>query len=133
MHTQPSPGIDTELAADLERTFSWVPPLATDSCSPDDYLAGPELIMDEELAAAFDELEHKKVEAGSAVDPIAQLDDSSFPRVFDGNLYAWDELDQVDKGLVPQGFREEVTVLETASSEGTTSWDVSSLMLSEGL
>ena len=42
-------------------------------------------------------------------------------------------IDRVDKGLVPRGFREEVTALETASSEGTTSWDVSSLMLSEGL
>ena len=69
----------------------------------------------------------------SAVDPIAQSDNSSFPWVLDGNLYAWDELDRVDKGLVPRGFREEVTALETASSEGTTSWDVSSLMLSEGL
>ena len=133
MHTQPTPGIDTELAADLERTFSWVPPLATDSRDPDDYLAGPESITDEELVAAFDELEREKVEAGSAVDPIAQSDDSSFPWVLDGNLYAWDELDRVDKGLVPRGFREEVTALETASSEGTTSWDVSSLMLSEGL
>ena len=91
MHTQPTPGIDTELPADLERSFSWVPPLATDSCE-DDYLAGPESITDEELAAAFDELKREKAEAGSAVGPIAQLDDSSFPRVLDGNLYGWDEL-----------------------------------------
>ncbi|KAL4066294.1 hypothetical protein V8B97DRAFT_2010064 [Scleroderma yunnanense] len=49
MHTQPTAGIDMELAADLDRTFSWVPLLVADSSNPDDHLAGPELIMDKEL------------------------------------------------------------------------------------
>ena len=80
---------------------------------------------------AFEELECKKAEALRTVN-IDQPEDGSLPRILDGNLYAWDELNQVDKGLVPRGFREEVTALKTASFEGA-SWDVSSLMLSEGL
>ena len=80
---------------------------------------------------AFEELECKKAEALRTVN-IDQPEDGSLPRILDGNLYAWDELNQVDKGLVPRGFREEVTALETASFEGA-SWDISSLMLSEGL
>ncbi|KAL4062632.1 hypothetical protein V8B97DRAFT_1920845 [Scleroderma yunnanense] len=104
----------------------------SDSSDPDDHLAGPELITDKELVQAFEELKHKSAEALRTVD-IDQPEDGSLPtRILDGNLYAWDELDQVDKGLVPRGFREEVTALETASLEGT-SWDVSLLMLLEGL
>ncbi|KAL4077443.1 hypothetical protein J3A83DRAFT_4356503 [Scleroderma citrinum] len=132
MHTQPTAGIDMELAADLDRMFSWVPPLVADSSDPDDHLAGPELIMDEELVQTFEELEHKSAEALRTVN-IDQPEDGSLPtRILDGDLYAWDELNQVDKGLVPRGFREGVTALETASLEGA-SWDVSLLMLSEGL
>ena len=131
MHTQPTARIDMELAADLDRTFSWVPPLAADSSDPDDHLAGLESITDKELVQAFEELEHEKAEALRTVD-IDQPEDGSSPRILDGNLYAWDELDRVDKRLVPRGFREEVTALETASFKGA-SWDISSLMLSEGL
>ncbi|KIO06269.1 hypothetical protein M404DRAFT_138850 [Pisolithus tinctorius Marx 270] len=130
MHTQPTPGIDTELAADLERTFSWVPPLAANTHDPDDYLAGPESITDEELVEAFVELEHEKAEA--CMSDVDQLDDGALSRVLDGGLYAWDELDHVDKGLAPRGFREEVTALKKAS-EGSTTWDIGSLTSSEGL
>lgn len=55
MHTQSTPGIDTGLAADLEKIFTWVPPLATNSSNVDD-LAGPESITDKELNVAFEEL-----------------------------------------------------------------------------
>jgi len=126
MHTQSTPGIDTELAADLEKTFAWVPPLATNSCDADD-LAGPESIMDEELMEAFEELARERADAGGNVDTEVSA------RVLDGNLYAWEELDRVDKGLAPRRFADEVTALEKASSEGITSWDISSLMLLEGL
>lgn len=126
MHTQSTPGIDTELAANLEKTFAWVPPLATNSCDADD-LAGPESITDEELMEAFEELARERADAGGNVDTEVSA------RVLDGNLYAWEELDRVDKGLAPRGFADEVTALEKASSEGMTSWDISSLMLSEGL
>ena len=57
MHTRPDAGIDMELADELAKTFTWVPPLAaktwTDS---EDYLAGPEAITDEELVEAFDSI-----------------------------------------------------------------------------
>ncbi|KAI6002444.1 hypothetical protein F5J12DRAFT_709951, partial [Pisolithus orientalis] len=99
MHTQPTPGINTELAADLKWTFSWVPPLAANAHDLDDYLAGPESITDEELVEAFAELKCEKAEA--CMSDVNQLDDGSLSRVLDGGLYAWDELDHVDKGLPP--------------------------------
>ena len=42
---------------ELEATFAWVPPLASDTEHPDDYLAGPETIDLDEIAPAFDDLE----------------------------------------------------------------------------
>lgn len=71
------------------------------------------------------------MDAGGTVDHPNFSEDSA--RVLDGNLYALEELNQVNKGLAPRGFVDEVTALEKASSKGTTSWDISSLMFSEGL
>ena len=57
MHTRPDAGIDTELADELAKTFTWVPPLAAETrTDSEDYLAGPEAITDEELVEAFDSI-----------------------------------------------------------------------------
>ncbi|KAG2365077.1 hypothetical protein BDR07DRAFT_1399748 [Suillus spraguei] len=54
MHTQPEDRLDIALANKLQRSFAWVPPLTSDSCSSDnEFLAGPESITDEELLEEF--------------------------------------------------------------------------------
>ncbi|KAG2362535.1 hypothetical protein BDR07DRAFT_1484740 [Suillus spraguei] len=50
MHTGAQPGINVEIAADLEANFAWAPPLAPQTENIDDDLAGPESIsLDENL------------------------------------------------------------------------------------
>jgi len=47
-------GINVDLATDLDANFTWTPPLASQS-QVDDELEGPESLMEDEVAAAFDE------------------------------------------------------------------------------
>ncbi|KAG2354167.1 hypothetical protein BDR07DRAFT_1614420 [Suillus spraguei] len=60
MHTGAQPGINVEIAADLEANFAWAPPLAPQTQNVDDDLAGPESISLNEIDAAFALLEHEK-------------------------------------------------------------------------
>ncbi|KAG1814605.1 uncharacterized protein BJ212DRAFT_1240629, partial [Suillus subaureus] len=60
MHTQPECGLDIALANKLQRSFTWVPPLTGDSHNSDnEFLAGLESIMDEELLEEFTRFENK--------------------------------------------------------------------------
>ncbi|KAG1843774.1 hypothetical protein DFJ58DRAFT_853521 [Suillus subalutaceus] len=60
MHTSAQPGINIDVAADLEANFAWAPPLAPQTQNIDDDLAGPESISLDEIKTAFALLEHKK-------------------------------------------------------------------------
>ncbi|KIK73968.1 hypothetical protein PAXRUDRAFT_177013 [Paxillus rubicundulus Ve08.2h10] len=91
MHTCPHLGINMDLVDELVKTFTWVPPLAAESDGSKESLSGPEEITDEELAEAFDAIDHKKVEAHqaevtSAVDPDLKLDGNE---VLEGKVYDW--------------------------------------------
>jgi len=44
MHTHKDPGMNAELATDLEANFVWVPPLSAQTEYSNDYLEGPESI-----------------------------------------------------------------------------------------
>ncbi|KAH7925705.1 hypothetical protein BV22DRAFT_1010684, partial [Leucogyrophana mollusca] len=125
MHTRPEPGIDTSVAAELEATFAWVPPLAPESDATNDYLAGPESITEEELMEAFDELDREKVNASATVTEVDGHE------VLEGKVYDWKELEHVDEGTVPAGFNENIGVLDRTSGGGT--WDVKALMSVEGI
>ena len=137
MHTQPQLGINLEVAADLTKNFTWVPPLAAQSESDsDDCLAGPEAVTDEELSSAFDALEHKKQDletalpvssSGILVDPELELDGNE---VIEDQVYSWDELDTINNGMQPIGFVEDICMLDKS---GNGRWNIQALLLSEGV
>ncbi|KAG2050766.1 hypothetical protein BDR06DRAFT_959946 [Suillus hirtellus] len=64
MHTNAQPGINIDVAADLEAKFAWAPPLAPQTQNIDDDLAGPESISLDEIDAAFALLEREKEAMG---------------------------------------------------------------------
>ncbi|KAF9226983.1 hypothetical protein BS17DRAFT_659695, partial [Gyrodon lividus] len=59
MHTHPNLGIDMDLVDELVNTFTWVPPLVAESDKSEESLSGLEAITDEELAEAFDTIDHE--------------------------------------------------------------------------
>jgi len=105
-------------------TFTWIPPLTAHAEHPDDYLAGPESISVDEIDAAFDELEKEKV--------AALHDDVDGGEVLEGEIYNFAELDQIDGGLAPHAFEEDVSTLQGGSGGGST-WDVDALMSARGV
>ncbi|KAI6143116.1 hypothetical protein BKA82DRAFT_29649 [Pisolithus tinctorius] len=103
-------------------------------CGPtgadDDYLTGPELITDDDVAEAFDDLEPQRVEAVMAGDLPAY--EGLKQQVLQGMVYSWEELEHVEMGLPPTGFHVDVSAIQQASGS-TVGWDIDSMMSSEGL
>lgn len=131
MHTQPDKGINSDLAAELARNFTWVPPLAVDAESDEStfgYLSGPESITDEELMEAFDKLDQEKAEGVQPGD--IELDGHE---VLEGQIYDFEELDAIDKGKKPTGFVEDISVIDKAAGADAGAWDVEALLSSEGV
>ena len=127
MHTRNHDGIDTNLATDLDANFTWTPPLASQSHA-DDMLEGPESLTEDEVAAAFDEIEQRIAESpGSAIDP--QLGGHE---ILAGRIYDFAELEQVDKGIVSGAFEDDVQQVGSISEDGV-SWDVQSLLTLKGV
>ncbi|KAG2353164.1 hypothetical protein BDR07DRAFT_1434152 [Suillus spraguei] len=82
-HTQPEDGLDIALANKLQRSFAWVPPLTGDSCSSDnEFLAGPESMMDEELLEEFSRFENEALESHHGFQEGAD----DVPDIFEGEL-----------------------------------------------
>jgi len=96
MHTRSAPGINSDLAEDLERTFSWQPPLAAGSLDPD-ALEGPETITMEDIDRAFEELDHRT--EGIVIDPELENQSSG---VEPSTVYPFDELQRIDDGTAPR-------------------------------
>ena len=90
-------------------------------------MEGPESISEEEIEAAFAELEQlNRGTQEAALDP--QLDGQEISA---GKVYDFVELDQVDKGLVPTAFEDDNDQIGTESASG--SWDIQSMLISKGV
>ncbi|KAG1721767.1 uncharacterized protein EDB91DRAFT_1256382 [Suillus paluster] len=126
LSTQNNVGIDTDLATDLNANFTWTPPLASRS-QVDNELEGPESLTEDEVAAAFDEIEQCIAEFPSAIDP--QLEGYE---ILAGKVYDITELEQVDKGIVPTAFEDDVQQVGSDSEDGL-SWDMQSLLTMKGV
>ena len=127
MHTCKDPGVDVQLATDLETNFTWTPPLATNGFVNSGDLEGPEGISEEDIDAAFAELEEQNRNSEeTAIDP--RLDGHEITA---GKVYDFAELDRVDKGIVPATFNEDTDQIGTESASG--SWDIQSLLVSKGV
>ena len=99
MHTQleAQPGINMDVAKNLEESFTWVPPLVGQS---DNNMAGPEAISLDEIDAMFTAFEQE-------VSMEQQESISMGQGVLEGTVYSFHELDRVDVGIVPWALDEE--------------------------
>ncbi|KAG2067983.1 hypothetical protein BDR04DRAFT_1158485 [Suillus decipiens] len=126
MHTQNNGGIDMDLAMNLDTNFAWTPPLVSQS-QADDKLEGPESLTEDEVAVAFDEIEQCIAELPSVIDP--QLEGYE---ILVGKVYDLAELEQVDKGIMPAAFEDDVQQVGF-DLEDNISWDVQSLLTIKGV
>ncbi|THG96592.1 hypothetical protein EW145_g7752 [Phellinidium pouzarii] len=128
MHTQDGGSINTGLAADLETSFTWEPPLSV--CENNDKLIVPENIALEELDTAFSELEKRVASDDNYIDPMLQLNMN--PDIITATtLYDLGILDQIDKGMTPSNKVIDVIVLDDA--DGPSSWSVKDLLRAKGV
>ena len=124
MHTRNEPGLNIDLSADLETNFTWTPPLAAQQTEIS--LDSLEAITDEELEAAFAELEQRDSTDARRLDPVIEGDEIEAGRVYD-----LDEFARVEKGVVPSTFEDDVEVVVPAL--GDTNWDIDTILLSKGV
>lgn len=92
----------------------------------DDRLEGPESLTEDEVAAAFDEIEQRIAEFPSAID--SQLEGYE---ILAGEVYDLAELEQVD-GIIPAAFKDDVQQVGS-DLEDDLSWDVQSLLTMKGV
>ena len=128
MHTHNTAGINADLATDIQTNFTWSPPLARQGpASNDDLLEGPESITPEDFDAAFDELDQRLKETPKDSEMVSE----DGQEVLEGQVYDFEELERVDKGLAPVTFQDDVQVV--GSNSGSSSWNVKSLLMSSGV
>ncbi|KAH9916114.1 uncharacterized protein BXZ73DRAFT_53938 [Epithele typhae] len=126
MRTREEGGSNVVLAQDLERTFTWKPPLATEGGITDPFEA-PEDIMVDELDRAFKEFEGELQR--EANDPNADRDkppSDAGSGVLEGRSYSFEELDRVNKGVAPEVLQDDLKVIEDAGDDAE--WDIADLV-----
>ncbi|OCH87316.1 hypothetical protein OBBRIDRAFT_806119 [Obba rivulosa] len=124
MHTLETPGVNVDLVKKLEINFTWKPPLGVSTQLEEDHLEGPELITMEELENAFNSLAH------NIATKLKGVVDGG--KVLEGEVYDFDELARVDRGLVPAAFEEEITVVDYGA-DVNGAWNIHTLMMMAGI
>lgn len=121
MHTGVGKEVNVQLVDELESTFSYIPPLGPAQInSGDGELEGPESVSMEEFDDAFEAVIE---EGGRLLEPAVGVG------VLEGNIYDWEELERVERGIIPQNVDDEVQIVEGGSIGG---WDVAELMGKRG-
>jgi hypothetical protein len=124
MCTRNTTGINADLTTDIKTNFTWSPPLARQGpASNDDSLEGPESITPEDFDAAFDKLDQRLKEAPRNLEMVSE----DGQEVLEGQVYDFEELERIDKGLAPVTFQEDVQLVGSNSS--SSSWDIESLLM----
>ena len=122
MHTQAQPGINMDVAKNLEESFTWVPPLVGQS---DDNMAGPKAISLDEIDGIFAAFEQEA--------SMKQQESISMGQgMLKGTVYSFYKLDRVDMGIVPWALDEVVEVVDH-SQQDNGGWNAALLMSSSGL
>lgn len=111
MHTCNAPGINTDLAKDLNINFTWIPPLTVtfidEAMQYKVLLEGSEGMMDEEFAAEYDKW--KRQQAEEVADDNCNVDSVLLDVILTtGKIYDFAELDRIDKEMTSASFNEEV-------------------------
>ena len=122
IHTQDQPGINIDIAKELEERFTWVPLLIA---QPNEDLAGLEVISLDEVDTSFSAFKQVAVE-GEAHESV------SSKGVVEDDVYSFEELDQVDKGLALQGASKMIEVVDH-NQQDDGGWDTTVLMSLNGL
>ena len=132
MHTREDDGVDMSLVEDLERTFTWTPPLHPTPV--DASHSKPESFTSEEVDEIWDKFEkqlaaeqclamEKETNSLGDVD-IATNADVLGHEILEENLYSFTELEKVNKGMAPQGIEDVVEVVGKAGG----SWSIEEMM-----
>ncbi|KAJ6628795.1 hypothetical protein B0H10DRAFT_2209241 [Mycena sp. CBHHK59/15] len=126
MHTRTEPGIDTDLAQDLETNFMWTPPLLVENITDDVDIRGIEELTMEEIDAAFNEWDPDLAAewAARAAIPMGK------EPVDIGLVYDLTELDRIDNGEVSATFENDVNI--HMGGKGDT-WDAAALLEAKGI
>jgi hypothetical protein len=132
MHTTELPGIDTDVAKQLETDFAFVPPLAAVSSDTSCNLEGPESISLDDIDAEFARLED--IRNGEKVMDLEFSSDWDVDgkEVLEGNVFDFAELQRIDEGLVPAAVEDEIMVTDHDAHEDGT-WNIDSMLVSSGL
>ncbi|KAH7915195.1 hypothetical protein BJ138DRAFT_1195350 [Hygrophoropsis aurantiaca] len=118
MHTRNKPGINFDVAADIDANFTWVPPLASEGDNIDDYLAGLEARTPEDLDEALVALEREIIAvANDSIDGYEALE---------CNVYNFEELAQVEQGPIPKSIEDEISVVDCSGDNGGNTWNIDS-------
>ena len=101
-HTHNEPGINTELAIDLDETLTWDPsisPLDVDA-TPEQPLEGPEGLTMDDVDEMFENFEREQRLMGEAElvsKPTAEINE----------VYDFAELDRIEQGIKPVGYEDD--------------------------
>jgi hypothetical protein len=132
MHTTELPGIDTDVAKQLETDFAFIPPLAAVFGDTSCNLEGPKSISLDDIDAEFARLEDI-CNGGKVMDLEFPSDwDVDGKEVLEGNMFDFAELQRVDEELVPAAVEDEIMVTDHDANEDGT-WNIDSMLVSSGL
>ena len=81
----------------------------------------------EDFDAAFDKLDQRLKEAPRNSETVSE----DGQEVLEGQVYDFEELERIDKGLAPVTFREDVQLV--GPNPSSSSWDVESLLMFSGV
>jgi hypothetical protein len=116
-----------DLAQNLKKEFTVTTPLELSTKADKmDTMQGLEDTTEEELMAAFDELENEMAMAGAP--PSESLKEQE---IAVDAVYSFAELEQVDKGVVPTAFEDDIHPV--ADSCDSVDWDVEAMLKTKGL
>ncbi|KAK7051930.1 DUF659 domain-containing protein [Favolaschia claudopus] len=121
MHTRAVPGIDGDLAKDLENPISWIPPLSTDGDGPEQMEEGQ---REDIVEKAYSNLEKVLADEKAGGEGGETTSASNQPSVISGNVVDFAELDRVDSGEADVPV---AAVIQVVGSDGG-SWDVNDLL-----
>ena len=120
MHTRPESGINSDLAADLEENFTWIPPLTVSE--------GASEALEDTGSTSLDGLE----KAFQNFEEELQQRDRGQPwtdgnEVLEGEAYDFEELENVDKNIAPVAVVQHVDVLGGNQTEQDDDWSIEEL------
>ncbi len=124
MHTRPEPGIDADVARELEENFTWTPPLvARDAEEPVEIIL-PEEISEDELMAEWDRFEAQQREEQVEAAPTWISHEKG---VLQEAEYSFKELEKVDNRTVMLTPDLSTSVVNFHAAQDVM-WDIDTLL-----